>query len=63
MFCLGDSIPFDLKTSDADKSYPSVLGELHGEKYTVKNFKRNGATAINRENYEENTSSLYKKVS
>ena len=61
IICLGDSITYGLKASDADKSYPSVLGALLGEKYTVKNFGRNGATAINRQDYAENSPSPYKK--
>ncbi len=61
ILCLGDSITYGLKASDTKKSYPSVLGNLLGEKYTVKNFGRNGATAINRQDYAENKPSPYKK--
>lgn len=61
ILCLGDSITYGLKASDVNKSYPSVLEELLGEKYTVKNFGRNGATAITRQDYAENSPSPYKK--
>lgn len=49
--CLGDSITFGLCASNPEKSYPSVLGALLGDGYTVKNFGKSGATVIN--DYEE----------
>jgi acyl-CoA thioesterase I len=43
--CVGDSITFgyDLDPSEA---YPSVLGELLGDRFVVGNFGQNGVTAL-----------------
>jgi len=43
--CLGDSITFGAGVEDREKnSYPSVLGELLGTSFEVRNFGRSGAT-------------------
>lgn len=44
--CCGDSITFGYMASGPDKAYPVVLQQLLGQKYTVMNCGRNGATVI-----------------
>ena len=44
--CCGDSITFGLGHSRNGQPYPQVLARLLGDGYTVGNFGRNGATAI-----------------
>lgn len=43
--CVGDSITYGFGHNDA-RSYPSVLGELLGDDYEVKNFGQGGATLM-----------------
>ena len=46
--CVGDSITFGAGVEEREKNnYPKVLGGLLGDKYEVKNFGVNGATALN----------------
>lgn len=44
--CCGDSITFGLAATGTDKSYPSVLQTLLGDKYDVRNYGKSGATVI-----------------
>jgi len=43
--CVGDSITWGFGATKPSDSYPSVLGELLGKKYTVRNFGVDGTTA------------------
>ena len=46
--CIGDSITygFGVEETRNSESYPAYLNEKLGKKYSVKNFGRNGATAL-----------------
>ena len=57
--CVGDSITYGFGHNDA-RSYPSVLGELLGEEYEVKNFGQGGQTLMKKADAPYWNSGVYK---
>lgn len=60
--CVGDSITFGCTVENRNKNnYPSVLGNLLGEKYCVNNFGYTNRTAIKDADYPYTKEKLYQQ--